>query len=84
MIKFREWILTREAMGNDVKSRIKTAIAQQANIPGVNSKEVAEKELKKASQEVTNDPESSISTAVEIGMALDKTKGDSLKSKTAR
>ena len=76
MIKFKEWILQKEAVGNDVKTRVKTAISQQANMPGATAKEVAEKELKKASQEVNNDPNAPISTSVEIGMALDKTKNN--------
>jgi len=84
IIKFSEWMLQKEAIGTDVKSRVKTAIAQQSNMPGVTAQEIAQKELKKASQEVNNDPNASIATAVEIGMAKDKAQGKESKNTTLR
>lgn len=87
-LSFREWLLALEfggpgsgaqgnmggPPGNDVKNRVKQAILQQSGQKGTNTAAVAAQELQQAGQEVTNDPNADIKTAVEIGTALDKAK----------
>ena len=79
-LNFKNWIESTVAPVStgpnaDVKDRVKMAIQQASNQPGVSSKEVAKQELDKAQQSVAADPESSIADVVDIATASDKIKG---------
>ena len=76
-LNFKTWIEEMAPTGpnKDVRSRVKMAVQQASNQPGISSKEVAKKELDKAQQDVAADPEASIADVVDIATASDKIKG---------
>lgn len=74
---FSQWLEMKSnppgsAGGSDLVAKTKQKILQQSGQPGTNADDVAEKVLKQAAQEASNDPEEGIETAVKIGKALDK------------